>query len=388
MIINKIYLKNYRSHENKTIELARGINLILGKNGSGKSSVLEAIGNTLFSINDRTGKKTGKTFISYGKKDCEIEIEFTANDDRLYSIKKIFKVTGKKTLQTSTTTILKDIASGVEYADEIENKLEELCGIKKDYSNVYDNIIITKQNEFINVFKAKPQDRAKIFNKIFNTDIYVEMYEGALKIARDKYSQQSKNFEIQAKTLTESLDNIQELEKNYEAEIKNKEVLEEEKKSLSLLKEKYKNILEAYDEKERELKNQRKDLEKNEEDSEENKINLSKALEFLKKSKMAKQKVLENLEGYEKFNLVKEDLEKINKNLINLKKIKDKNIKLTYENKNLESQCETYLKNIDELKVEIENLSEMGAEKEKKLSSAQEKEKKWLFGSSNLTIKY
>lgn len=50
MIIKKIYLENYRSHNEKTIEFSQGINLILGKNGSGKSSILEAISSTLLEL--------------------------------------------------------------------------------------------------------------------------------------------------------------------------------------------------------------------------------------------------------------------------------------------------------------------------------------------------
>ena len=43
-------------------------------------------------------------------------------------------------------------------------------------------IVIAKQNEFINIFKAKPKDREEIFNKIFNTQIYKEMYDSFLKV--------------------------------------------------------------------------------------------------------------------------------------------------------------------------------------------------------------
>ena len=65
MLIKKVSLENYRSHSNKTVEFTRGVNLILGKNGKGKSSILEAISSVMFNMNDRTGRERGKNYIKY-----------------------------------------------------------------------------------------------------------------------------------------------------------------------------------------------------------------------------------------------------------------------------------------------------------------------------------
>ena len=43
MIINKLTLDNFKSHEHTVINFNKGISLILGGNGAGKSSILEAI---------------------------------------------------------------------------------------------------------------------------------------------------------------------------------------------------------------------------------------------------------------------------------------------------------------------------------------------------------
>ena len=48
MILNKLEIENFRSHKDTTIEFPRGITLIVGKNGAGKSSILEAISFALF----------------------------------------------------------------------------------------------------------------------------------------------------------------------------------------------------------------------------------------------------------------------------------------------------------------------------------------------------
>ena len=155
MIIKRVKLENYRSHSNTTVDFSKGVNLILGKNGKGKTSILEAISSVMFNTKDRSGKETGKNFIKFGEKSGKIEIEFTANDGRDYILKtEFFKTKPKR--QT-----LKDL-NGIDCEEDIQEKLEELCGIKKGFEETYENIVIAKQNEFINIFKAKPKDREEI----------------------------------------------------------------------------------------------------------------------------------------------------------------------------------------------------------------------------------
>jgi exonuclease SbcC len=48
MIFNRLKLKNFKSHENTVINLEPCINLIIGENGAGKSTILEAISFALF----------------------------------------------------------------------------------------------------------------------------------------------------------------------------------------------------------------------------------------------------------------------------------------------------------------------------------------------------
>ena len=42
-MINNITLNNFRCFKNSTLELSPGVNFFYGKNGSGKTSILEAI---------------------------------------------------------------------------------------------------------------------------------------------------------------------------------------------------------------------------------------------------------------------------------------------------------------------------------------------------------
>jgi DNA repair exonuclease SbcCD ATPase subunit len=43
MRIDKIKIENFKNYENLEVEFEKGINLFVGSNGSGKTSILEAI---------------------------------------------------------------------------------------------------------------------------------------------------------------------------------------------------------------------------------------------------------------------------------------------------------------------------------------------------------
>jgi len=150
MIIKRVKLENYRSHSNTTVDFSKGVNLILGKNGKGKTSILEAISSVMFNTKDRSGKETGKNFIKFGEKSGKIEVEFTANDGRDYIFKtEFFKSKPKK---QSLTDI-----NGLDCEGDIQENLEELCGIKKGFEETYENIVIAKQNVLL--FKPSIDNR-------------------------------------------------------------------------------------------------------------------------------------------------------------------------------------------------------------------------------------
>lgn len=48
MIIESIEMENFKSHSNTRLEFNTGISIIIGENGAGKSSILEAVSFALF----------------------------------------------------------------------------------------------------------------------------------------------------------------------------------------------------------------------------------------------------------------------------------------------------------------------------------------------------
>ncbi|MBQ3436918.1 MAG: SMC family ATPase, partial [Fusobacterium sp.] len=371
MIIKKIRLENYRSHKNTEIELSSGINLILGENGKGKSSILEAVSRLIFNISDRTGLKIGKDFIKYGENSAKVEIEFVANDGREYLLKNTFYL--KKTGQN----ILKDLKMDEEIKDrdEVREKLNELCGIKKEYTEVYENIIIAKQNEFINIFKEKAKTREQVFNKIFNTEIYTDMYSSFFKNIEDMYSRDKTEIVAEQNIISSNMKDENEILENL-----NSAKFEEEKylielKNLKIEQEKVEKEISFYQDNERKLENILKEIQTKKNFEQDLKSNLKKEIFRTKQAKKASKLVEETKESYNKYLNFSNELEKLKKEVEILNKIEKKNIELREKNKKISWELTQNTKQIEDMEIEVLKLRNIKEDSEKSILRLEIKEK-------------
>ena len=366
MIIKKVQLENYRSHSNTTVEFTKGVNLILGKNGKGKTSILEAISTVMFNTKDRTGKETGKSYIKFGEKSSKIDIDFIANDGREYNLKtEFFKTKPKK--QT-----LKDM-TGSEYDGDIQEKLEELCGIKKGFEETYENIVIAKQNEFINIFKAKPKDREEIFNKIFNTQIYKEMYDSFLKEAVDKYKEKVKDLDKEISFLKENMEDKEQITNFLKEEKEVEKNLQDRFKNINVVSKNLENEIKDYETTEIKLNNLVKNIK-----DEENKIKkyLSLLKENIIEAKQAKKSkiiVKETEKSYLEYLEIENKLKDLRENLDNL--LEEQKLNIQYQN------------NVKILKLNNENLKNDIINLEENISKNSEKKENLENEISKLKIK-
>ena len=366
MIIKKVQLENYRSHSNTTVEFTKGVNLILGKNGRGKTSILEAISTVMFNTKDRSGKETGKSYIKFGEKSSKVNIDFIANDGREYNLKtEFFKTKPKK--QT-----LKDMI-GSEYDGDIQEKLEELCGIKKGFEETYENIVIAKQNEFINIFKDSGTTREKTFNKIFNTQIYKEMYDSFLKEAIDKYAKQIDYLNRDIVHLKENMEDKEQITNFLKEEKDVEKNLQDNFKNINVVSKNLENEIKDYETTEIELNNLIKNI-KDEENKIKKYLNLLKEnIIEAKQAKKAKIIVKETEKSYFEYLEIENKLKDLRENLDNL--LEEQKLNIQYQN------------NIEKLELSNKNLKVDISSLEENISKNSEKKENLESEISNLKIK-
>jgi exonuclease SbcC len=96
MIIRRVKLKNFKGHRFLEQNFEHGTNAIYGRNGIGKTSILDAIGFALFDTQP-IGTKNVEMILN-GANKMEVEVDFEASaDDRLYRVKRSMTRKGSPT---------------------------------------------------------------------------------------------------------------------------------------------------------------------------------------------------------------------------------------------------------------------------------------------------
>ncbi len=121
MLIKRLKLINYGCHEEADLVFTEGINAVLGENGSGKSTILDALRFGLLGESGFDGAKAEN--VRWGADTAKVVVEFS-HGDTAYSI--------TRTLGKRDSQVLR--AEGLELTKkkEIEEFIEQLCGASID----------------------------------------------------------------------------------------------------------------------------------------------------------------------------------------------------------------------------------------------------------------
>lgn len=151
MIINKLELVNFRKHRRLDVVLEQGVTAIVGDNGTGKSSIVEALQFAL----------TGE--LNFGKKADAI----TVGEDSGY-VRLLFTLNNKKgTLirpLTSTAPELVYDGKTLKKAGEVKELWDTLLQVGPE---IISKVIIAHQGDIPLLFSGEAAIREKIFQKIF-----------------------------------------------------------------------------------------------------------------------------------------------------------------------------------------------------------------------------
>ncbi len=167
-MIGKLRLQNFKVFEDQEFEFQEGITTIVGPNGSGKTTILEAIEFAFFKNVSRKEKtiKTVEEFIRHGEKRCKIELEFVApvNRREYRVVREIFP---KKTVaELFHVGERKPIITG---AKRVTEKITDLLGMDR---HAFSTLIYVRQGEIISLSKMDPKGRRTSLYNMMGLGIY------------------------------------------------------------------------------------------------------------------------------------------------------------------------------------------------------------------------
>jgi exonuclease SbcC len=179
MQILAVSLKNIKSHQDKELRFVKGINVLSGVNGVGKSTIFEAVGYALFGVDARDFVGNIDRFITIGAKKGEITVTFATDDGETY---RVFRSVGAG----SKWLLAKEIGGAFEVEDhagaqETEARIKKLLGldIGRPLADQFKLVIGPFQNEFLGPFVLKqPTKRQEAFDEILGIDAWRKTYKG------------------------------------------------------------------------------------------------------------------------------------------------------------------------------------------------------------------
>jgi exonuclease SbcC len=199
MIFTRLRLNNFKSHEHSVIPFDKGISVIVGENGAGKSTILEAISFALFK--QHTGKKIDD-LVRNNANAMSVELEFTSNN-RDYKVVREKKSTLKSSLfkRTSSEGGYVHVCTGDR---EVASEIRQILDIDSD---LFLNAIYIRQGEIAELVDKTPAEKKQLIGKLLGIDSLEKAWKNLLPFITD--------YENQLAELKGKLFNSNELMESY-----------------------------------------------------------------------------------------------------------------------------------------------------------------------------
>ncbi len=171
MLIRRVELDHIKSYEHAVVEFQEGVNAIVGHNGAGKSTILEAIGFALFD----SIPYSAKDFLREGSRTGTVSVTFEGSlDERPYRIER--RIGGSHLY----------VAYDVELQAKLcEGKADVLSFVRRqigadstiDISRLFGDAIGVPQGTLTAAFLQPASQRKGIFDALLQVDEYRNAYE-------------------------------------------------------------------------------------------------------------------------------------------------------------------------------------------------------------------
>ncbi|MCS7122015.1 MAG: DNA double-strand break repair ATPase Rad50 [Archaeoglobaceae archaeon] len=359
--IEEVEIQDFRSHSSSKIIFGDGINVILGRNGAGKSSILEAIMVALYGA--RAARANKEALIRSGAKEYRITLKFKLDGEE-YEI--VRSSTGE--------TFLRGAASL-----DGDQKVTEWIS-RRIPQHVFQNAVYVKQGEIESIV-SDDESREKLIRKITKIEEYENAWKALGEIIRD-FKKESEDYRSLLSQLKETFEQLNKKRAEEERAKKELEELKRKKDEIRKELEKARKDEEKFNEIGKKIEELRSEIEKIKvliEQKEREIVEIDKDLRriFERKVKLEKEveeaKNLENkVKRFQEIDSLLKEIERIEKKMIELEKLEEKRKNLENE---LEKQkeIEKEIKNVEEKILELEKILKEFRDVEEKISEFETK---------------
>lgn len=193
-MIKAIELVNFISHSRTLLAFNRGVTIFVGHNGSGKSSIIDAI---TFALYGQHTRKTNKNLVRRGSEVSWLNLRFSVGSKEYNAYRRLGS-NGQSQLAKfdqvldSGNIVEKNVVSGErkQFGDSMSGEIAKTLGI--DYKKLRVAAVV-QQGELSSIIDSKPKEFKELLNSLIGIDrldsAYQTMYEvvdGFRERLRDK----------------------------------------------------------------------------------------------------------------------------------------------------------------------------------------------------------
>ena len=241
MILTNIKLENFKKYTSFEIAFGEGLIGIIGKNGSGKSTIFEAILFALYGELKNRGTKDVLRNANASKKDAvvvELDFEFESIE---YKIQREFR--GKSL--TANAKLYKNGVLTTTGAKEVTTAIVSLTKMSRD---AFMHTLFASQKELTSLSTLKNEDRKKMIRKLLGLE-KIDFIESTLVEKSRELKREINAFDevlLSADEVKEKQEQIQTNKTAKEAFVKDVELKTKELETIKLHEQKLKRELELF----------------------------------------------------------------------------------------------------------------------------------------------
>jgi exonuclease SbcC len=174
MILRRLRLKDYRKFRTLELEFPTGLIGIVGRNGSGKTTILEAVAFALYgSVASRTKAKGIRRDGAETGENCEVELEFALGGDPYRVVRSL---RGETEVQQAALYRGRSPEPIAAQASGVRAAVHRLLGM--DYPT-FTRSVFSKQKEVNALSDARPEERRQAIRRMIGIDTITRAREAA-----------------------------------------------------------------------------------------------------------------------------------------------------------------------------------------------------------------
>jgi len=238
--LNKIKIINFRSISDMEIDFTKGLNVIVGKNGKGKTTIMNSVYTCLY--NRQLNGRPASSGIKNGKDKSYIELLFTINNEDYNMQRTIGKkssvVLYKNGDKLATGANVKKIIDDLIPNDIVKLNMLQQLDIKKLVSNYAD------VSDFINRITAKQNENDE---KLYNLKAKIDDHENKIENIKSSIASIKNIYESELEKVNNLKNDLMNIENTLNnSSINNKEIIHNKIETINKfnfeLKTTYENI--------------------------------------------------------------------------------------------------------------------------------------------------